>query len=316
MENTDLIKVQDELETIFKINILHSVDKAESLYKRFSDILSKKDELLAFIKSKRYEYRSVIKDSMLYSCFLDYISAIAKIHNIPVSSDIYDLELFKKLISFVCYEPSDDNYLKYNNLFDYIFYLLQDIASGYTKEEDWKSLIKIFNEKAWNLDITYDEFVLINKRFNLNKDKIYKAFSKLYDYHAYLTNRDNKLLSGSLTGRTVSLFLLPLKSISLDLISYIDTLVYNEVLYQDKVEHFIKENNLTGKTREIFIYRCNNPDKSSNDICKHFGISSSYLDDCMNAILPALRVAAGLTDDKNFRFKKTFEYFIKNYKIS
>ena len=178
MENTDLIKIQDELETIFKINILHSVDKAESLYKRFSDILSKKDELLAFIKSKRYEYRSVIKDSVLYKCFLDYISAIAKIHNIPISSDIYDLieyigyNSFKSIIewvkpqyvSCVIQVDSDKSFVsesKYIHKFD----SLESIHNNINSEE----LTKVLNNIGYK-KVVENKNNLPNKKILLQLD--------------------------------------------------------------------------------------------------------------------------------------------------
>ena len=315
MDSDNLIEIRNVLYKDFGFKHSLSVDQVEKLYDVFYSTVSKNDKLQKYIYEKQQTFKLLRKNNKSLATFLSLVNALAQINNIRTPMDIYDIEVLIELVGLVLLGNSDNSYRKYDSLLSYILDLLESISCGYLKNEDWNSLLKIAKRSGYCIKIEQSQFKAIYENFHNQKNELKKRFSLLFDYYTYDKNIvivKQKLTNGreSLSGLSISLFALPLKALANDLVKHIDTIENSNLAYQEKIEKFIKEHALSSQAEQIFRERCKNPNITTDQLCKTFNISSSYLDDCVNEFMPALRVAAGYKENDRTRFKKAFKSFI------
>lgn len=305
MNRVNLIKARETLSTLFVLNKFVRLDDVDTLYTRFYNVLEENPELQEHVTNKLLEYKQFVKEnSILYRTLKNYLKTVSEIYNYTFDS-LYEIDFLKYIIvNFSMKQGSDYNYINQDSLYAYIFNLLTDITDSYTAESDWSLLNKQLKHK---INIKYEDFIKINLNFESYKNRISEKFSNLYDYYAYSINRNylNKV-----SGATLSLFILPIKAISTDLIKVIDEAITIHYSADDKIQMFINKYDIKGTNKDVFICRYQNPNFTNKDIANKLGVSVDTIEKSTNSIMLYLKAELATPDGDKRKFKKLLNDYL------
>ena len=305
MNRTNLIKARETLSTSFNLNNFVRLDDVDTLYACFYNILEENPELQEHVTNKLLEYKQFAKEnSILYRTLKDYLKTVSEIYNFAFES-LYEIDFLKYIIvNFSMKQGADYNYIDQDSLYTYIFNLLVDITDSYMTESDWSLLNK---QLKHNIDIKYEDFIKINLNFKSYQNRISEKFSNLYNYLAYSINRNNL---NKVSGATISLFLIPFKTIKEDLIRVIDDIISIRYSADDKIQIFINKYDIKGTDKNVLLCRCQNPNFKNKDIADKVGVGIDAVEKSTNVIMSYLRAELATPEDDKRKFKKLLNDYL------
>ncbi len=304
----NLLITRENLVSNFNFDRLISLEEVASLYNKLEYIIINSKELQQFIADKQYLYTQAIsRRSQEIENFVNGLTVLSDIYNKPFKEDtFYNLDFFAYIISdFQVNAGIDRNYRKYNDLFDYIMYLITDVINSYKNEEDWALLIK---QTKHTINIKHSEYIDGCNLFMQNTAKILNTLQNLYDYNAYNINKNKLYL---VSGTTLSLFLLPLKKMVQDLLEHTDSIIKNDNSYIDtKINIFADRQQWNGTVREVFICRCLHLDWSNDKVADNLGLSVASIEKATVTIRGALLSYLDLSEDEKRRLTSILKIFL------
>lgn len=311
MEINTLLIAKEKLITSFNFEKLISINDVEHLYYVMQQIIESNQTIQQYMAEKYNEYEQAVRYSKKYAdIFISYLNLLSQLYNKKVDKSLYNLELYEYIIgNFNCMQFSDKNYFKYETLLDYIMDLLQDISNSY-KKEDFENISQNFQKYNDNLaNVNPDEFINTNIKYNNNFNKIKSSFIGSYEFYAYYINKVNL---NKINGASISLFVLPLKYVTKDLLSFLNqTINQDEGLKSNKIEKFLNQYKLNETETNVFRARCQNLNSTNKYIAKQLNLSEASVEAAINNIMPHLREELSIPSEHRYQFKKLIQMFIK-----